>query len=133
MEVGKFYLFIYFLFFYLFLFIYLFIYFLLFTFENDGNLSLGLPKWEFSTGKKHFTPGKESGKNDFAPSEKYTCYAHAYIHTRILLTLLTFLPSQFCKNCEFIMYGFSSVQLLVLILFRPILELSINNKMVSKI
>ena len=22
----------------------------------------GLPKWKFSTGKKHFTPGKKSGK-----------------------------------------------------------------------
>ena len=32
-----------------------------------------------------------------------------YIRTYILLTLLTFLPSQFCKNCEFIMYGFSLV------------------------
>ena len=33
-----------------------------------------------------------------------------YIYTRILLTLLIFLPSyQFCKNYEFIMYGFSLV------------------------
>ena len=39
-----------------------FFFFLLFTFENDGNLFWGLPKWEFSTGKKHFTPGKKSGK-----------------------------------------------------------------------
>ena len=30
---------------------------------------LGLPKWEFSTGKKHFTPGKKIRKNDFAHSE----------------------------------------------------------------
>ena len=43
-----------------------------------------------------------------------------------------FLPHQFCKNEEFIMYGFSLVQLLVLILIRAILEQSINNKMVSK-
>ena len=35
----------------------------------------------------------------------------AYIHrpTRILLTPLTFLPYQLCKNYEFIMYGFSLV------------------------
>ena len=44
-----------------------------------------------------------------------------------------FLPYQFCKNYEFIMYGFSLVWLLVLILFRAILEQSINNKMVSKV
>ena len=56
-----------------------------------------------------------------------------YIQTRILLTLLTFLPYQFCKNYESTMYSFSLVWLLVLILFRAILEQSINNKMVSKI
>ena len=43
-----------------------------------------------------------------------------------------FWPSQFCKKCEFIMYGFSLVWLLALILIRAILEQSINNKMVSK-
>ena len=32
-----------------------------------------------------------------------------YIHTRILLTLLTFLHYQFCRNYKFIMYGFSLV------------------------
>ena len=52
--------------------------------------------------------------------------AHNYlrhIHTRILLTLLTFfLPDQFRKKYEFIRYGFSLVWVLVLILFRAILE-----------
>ena len=43
-----------------------------------------------------------------------------------------FLPPQFCKNCEFAMYGFSLVRLLVLILICPILEQSINNKIGSK-
>ena len=47
--------------------------------------------------------------------------------------LLTFLPSQFCKNCELIIYSFSLVRLLVLILIRDILKHSISNKMVSKI
>ena len=28
---------------------------------------MGLPKWEFSTGKKHFTPGKNSGKMTLPP------------------------------------------------------------------
>ena len=57
------------------------------------------------------------------------------LHTRVLLTHWLFLPSQFCKNYEFIMYGFSLVWLLVLILskFRAILEQSINNKMVCKL
>ena len=56
-----------------------------------------------------------------------------YTHTHILLTLLTFLPNQFCKNYKFIMYAFSLVWLLVLTLIRTILEQSINNKMVNKI
>ena len=59
-----------------------------------------------------------------------------HIHTRILLTLLTwltFLPYQFWKKYEYIRYGFSLVWVLVLILIRAILEQSINNKMVSKI
>ena len=45
-------------------FFFFFFFFLLFTFENDGNLFfvLGLPKWEFSTGKSRFHAGKKSGK-----------------------------------------------------------------------
>ena len=27
--------------------------------------------------KAYFTPGKKIGKNDFVPSEKYSCYATA--------------------------------------------------------
>ena len=46
---------------------------------------------------------------------------------------LLFLRYQFWKKDEFIMYGFSLVCFLVLILIRAILEQSINNKMVSKI
>ena len=71
------------------------------------------------------SPGKRHNKS-------FSTYL-TYIHTRILLPRLTFLPYQFCKNYEFIMYGFSLVWLLVLIRFRVILEQSINNKMVSKI
>ena len=58
-----------------------------------------------------------------------------HIHTRILLTLLTFfaLPILKKKKYEFIRYGFSLVWVLVLILICAILEQSINNKMVSKI
>ena len=44
-----------------------------------------------------------------------------------------FLPYQFWKKYEFIRCGFSLVWFLVLIRIRPILEQSINNKMVSKV
>ena len=29
----------------------------------------GVPKWTFSTGKKHFTPGKKSGKMTLPPQK----------------------------------------------------------------
>ena len=41
-----------------------------FSFLKWLKFVLGLPKWKFSAGKKHFTPGKKIRKNDFAPSEK---------------------------------------------------------------
>ena len=44
-----------------------------------------------------------------------------------------FCLTNFEKKYKFIMYGFSLVWVLVLILIRAILEQSINNKMVSKI
>ena len=50
------------------------LFFFAFHFWKRRKFVLGLPKWEFSTGKKHFTPGKKIRKNDFAPSEKYACY-----------------------------------------------------------
>ena len=51
-----------------FFFFFFFFFFLLFTFEND-NFVLGLPKWEFFTGKKHFTPVKKSGKITLTPQK----------------------------------------------------------------
>ena len=51
-----------------------FFFFFLFTFENDENLF-----WVYQNG--NFLPGKSISrrekitKNDFAPSEKYACYA----------------------------------------------------------
>ena len=41
--------------------------------------------WEFSTGKKHFTPGKKIRKNDFAPSEKYSSYAPVPMYLILIL------------------------------------------------
>ena len=79
-----------------------------------------------------FTFFSHQGKVTKNPSA-HTSLSDTHIHTRILLTLLTFLPYQFWKKYEFIRYGFSLVWVLVLILIRAILEQSINNKMVSKI
>ena len=57
-----------------------FFFFFCFYFSKPLKFVLGLPKWKFSTGKKHFTPGKNQ-ENDFAPSEKFfSCYAPAWDH-----------------------------------------------------
>ena len=40
-------------------------------FSKPLKFVLGLPKWKFSTGKKHFTPGKKIRKNDFAPQKNF--------------------------------------------------------------
>ena len=40
-----------------------------FHFWKRWKFILGLPKWEFSTGKKHFTPGKKSGKMTLPPQK----------------------------------------------------------------
>ena len=47
-----------------------FFFFSPFHFSRQRKFVLGVPKWNFSTGKKEFTPGKKIRKNDFAPSEK---------------------------------------------------------------
>ena len=36
-------------------------------FSKPLKFVLGLPKWKFPTGKKHFTPGKKSGKMTAPP------------------------------------------------------------------
>ena len=77
-----------------------------------------------------FTFSSHQGKVTKIPFSTYL----THIHTRILLTLLTFFALPILKKkYEFIRYGFSLVWALVLILIRAILEQSINNKMVSKI
>ena len=63
-----------------------FFFFFLFQFSKPLKfVKLGLPKCEFSTGKKHFTLGKKSGKNDTAPSEKYSSYTPGYLGSIFLL------------------------------------------------
>ena len=44
-------------------------------FSKPLKFVLGLPKWEFSTGKKAFQAGEKIRKNDFAPSENFSSYA----------------------------------------------------------
>ena len=46
-----------------------FFFFFAFHFWKRKKFVLGLPKWEFSTGKKHFTPGKKSGKMTLPPQK----------------------------------------------------------------
>ena len=54
----------------------LFLFYFVFSFHfSKPEIVLGLPKWEFPTGKKHFTLEKKFRKNEFAPSEKYSSYA----------------------------------------------------------
>ena len=50
-------------------------FFLLFTFQNGKTLFSVYQNGNFLPGKTHFTPGKKIRKNDFAPSEKFSCYA----------------------------------------------------------
>ena len=81
-----------------------------------------ISKWHLFEKKGYFWPTfhifGHQGKDTKIPSADISL-------TRILLILLTlFLPYQFCKNYEFIMYGFSLVWLLVLILFRTILAIN---------
>ena len=57
-------------------FFFFFFFFFGFHFSKSLKFVLSLPKWEFSTGKKHFTPGKNQQKW-LAPSEKYSSYAPA--------------------------------------------------------
>ena len=62
----------------------------------------------------------------------YSTYL-THIHTRVLLTLLTFFALPILKKIQIYQVCFSLVWVLVLILIRAILEQSINNKTVSKI
>ena len=66
-----------------------FFFFFAFHFWKRQKFVLGLPKWEFSTGKRHFTPGKKSGKNDLplpprkicllCPCDQYFCNFFTHI------------------------------------------------------
>ena len=53
-------------------------FFFFFHFWKRRKFVLGLPKWEFSTGKKHFTPGKKSGKMTLPPQK--ICLLRPWLH-----------------------------------------------------
>ena len=67
MRRGPFLFFFSFSFFFFFLFIFCFF---AFHFSKPLKFVLGLPKWKFSTGKKHFTLGKNQ-ENNFAPPKMF--------------------------------------------------------------
>ena len=50
-------------------------FFFAFNFLKPLNSVWGVPKWKISSGKKHISRREKIRKSDFAPSEKYSCYA----------------------------------------------------------
>ena len=48
---------------------------------------MGLPKREFSTGKKHFTPGKKSRKMTLPPQKNFPLYAVGIEQSKVLYHL----------------------------------------------
>ena len=78
-------------------------------FQNGAPLG---KKGLFLTFFSHFLVTREQTK--ILSSHSPLRYTHVFCSPYLL-----FLPSQFCKTCEFIMYGFSLVWLLVLIFSAP--------------
>ena len=74
-------------------FFFFFFFFLLFTFENDENLFWVYHNGNFLPGKP-FNAGKKIRKNDFAPSEKYACYAPAFF------SIFRFRYSEWSEFCK---------------------------------
>ena len=68
--------------------IFFFFFFLLFHFSKPLKFVLGLPKWELSTGKKHFSSRKKSGKTTLPPL-KNTPLTPVIVHAQFLFTNLT--------------------------------------------
>ena len=62
-------------FFFFFVLFCLFVLFCFFHFSKPLKFVLGLPNWEFSTRKKHFTSGKKSGKMTLPPLKNMYSYA----------------------------------------------------------
>ena len=69
------------LFFFFFFFFFLFSFFFFFAshFSKPLKYVLGLLEWTFSTGKKHFTPGKKSGKMTLPPQKNFPVTPWAWV------------------------------------------------------
>ena len=55
--------------------------------QNEMTLFGGLSKWKFSTGKKHFTPGKTSEKMTLLPQKNFPVMPLALSYTYKMATL----------------------------------------------
>ena len=60
-----------------------FFFFFFFLLLKAMKFVLGLPKWEFSTGKLSISHREKHQENDFAPSEKYSSYARPWPSTSL--------------------------------------------------
>ena len=78
-------------FFFFFFFFCIFFFIFCFSLFKITKFVLGLPKWKFSTGKKIM-------KNDFAPSEKFSCYAPDRHLPSIMQYLYEFVSDSWLKS-----------------------------------
>ena len=62
-------------------------YLLRFTFQTTFFFFLAVPNWEFSTGKKHFTPGEKSGKLTLCPLWKIFLLRPCSKHSILILNI----------------------------------------------
>ena len=77
MRRGPFFSFLFFFFFFFcfcFFFVFVFVFFCFLLFKTT-KICFGATKMELFYRKKHFTPGKKSGKMTFPPHKKCSCYA----------------------------------------------------------
>ena len=107
-------------------FFFFFFFFFAFTFENDENLFWGYQNRNFLPGKSISPREKKIRKNDFAPSEKFSCYAPGANHPTInilLCAVLLYIKStrrilkilQFCAVVVFYYSRFKRQKYLLII------------------
>ena len=78
-----------------------FFFFFFFSLFKTTKICFGLPKWKFSTGKKHFTLGKKIRKNDLAPSKNFPVMPLVWFHSKLnYMKLLK--QTEFCRESKFV-------------------------------